>query len=130
LRPRGELAARWTDINLAGLATFGAGNVASSGVIRIIISNLTSPISPVKPLGGYEIAANIADTGMNWTLSTTSGPLLLKGQGEFSNKDGSIGGKGMHFSGEANASPESKESLIGLLSLLGKKEGDTYRLKF
>ncbi|OJI04642.1 type II secretion system protein N [Polynucleobacter sp. MWH-Adler-W8] len=131
LRPRGELGARWTDINLAGLMAnlpaFGAGNTPSSGVIRIIISNLTSPISPVKPLGGYEIAANIADTGMNWTLSTTSGPLLLKGQGEFSNKAGS---KGMQFSGEASASPESQESLIGLLSLLGKKEGDTYRLKF
>ena len=131
LRPRGELGARWTDINLAGLMAnlpgFGAGNTPSSGVIRIIISNLTSPISPVKPLGGYEIAANIADTGMNWTLSTTSGPLLLKGQGEFSNK---TGGKAMQFAGEASASPESQESLIGLLSLLGKKEGDTYRLKF
>ena len=131
LRPRGELGARWTDINLVGLMAnlpvFGAANTPSSGVIRIIISNLTSPISPVKPLGGYEIAANIADTGMNWTLSTTSGPLLLKGQGEFSNKAGS---KGMQVSGEASASPESQESLIGLLSLLGKKEGDTYRLKF
>jgi len=130
LRPRGELGARWTDINLAG---FAAANTPSSGVIRIIISNLSSPISPVKPLGGYEISANIADTGMNWTLSTTSGPLLLKGQGEFSNK-GSNGGAGksagMQFSGEASASPESQESLIGLLSLLGKKEGDTYRLKF
>ena len=137
LRPRGELGARWTDINLAGpignYTAFGASNTPSSGVIRIIISNLTSPISPVKPLGGYEIAANIADTGMNWTLSTTSGPLLLKGQGEFSNKGNSGGagkGAGMHFSGEASASPESQESLIGLLSLLGKKEGDTYRLKF
>ena len=131
LRPRGELGARWTDINLVGLMAnlpaLGAGNTPSSGVIRIIISNLTSPISPVKPLGGYEIAANIADTGMNWTLSTTSGPLLLKGQGEFSNK---TGGKAMQFAGEASASPESQESLIGLLSLLGKKEGDTYRLKF
>jgi len=130
LRPRGELGARWTDINLANLVGFGAGNTPSSGVIRIIISNLSSPISPVKPLGGYEISANIADTGMNWTLSTTSGPLLLKGQGEFSNKSGTAGSKGMQFSGEANASPESQESLIGLLSLLGKKEGDTYRLKF
>ena len=134
LRPRGELGARWTDIQLSGFeglggtnGILGGANSPSSGVIRIIISNLTSPISPVKPLGGYEISANIADTGMNWTLSTTSGPLLLKGQGEFSNK---AGNKGMHFSGEANASPESKESLIGLLSLLGKKEGDTYRLKF
>jgi general secretion pathway protein N len=131
LRPRGELGARWTDIHLAGLSAFGAGNTPSSGVIRIMISNLSSPISPVKPLGGYEISANISDTGMNWTLSTTSGPLLLKGQGEFSHKGGDKGGnKGMQFSGEANASPESKESLIGLLSLLGKKEGDAYRLKF
>jgi general secretion pathway protein N len=133
LRPRGELGARWTDINLKGLSLFGGSNTPSSGVIRIIISNLTSPISPVKPLGGYEISANIADTSLNWSLSTTSGPLLLKGQGEFSGK-GSGGGEGkaagMHFSGEASASPESQESLIGLLSLLGKKEGDTYRLKF
>lgn len=134
LRPRGELGARWTDIHLAGLMVnlpgFSAGNAPSSGVIRIIISNLTSPISPVKPLGGYEISANIADAGMNWTLSTTSGPLLLKGQGEFSSKGGKAGNGGIHFSGEANASPESQESLIGLLSLLGKKEGDAYRLKF
>jgi general secretion pathway protein N len=137
LRPRGELGARWTDINLVGLMailpSFGAGNTPSSGVIRIIISNLTSPISPVKPLGGYEISANIADAGMNWALSTNSGPLLLKGQGEFSSKgnSGSAGkGAGMQFSGEASASPESQESLIGLLSLLGKKEGNIYRLKF
>jgi general secretion pathway protein N len=137
LRPRGELGARWTDINLVGLMAnlpgFGAGNTPSSGVIRIIISNLTSPISPVKLLGGYEISANIADTGMNWTLSTNTGPLLLKGQGEFSSKgnSGSAGkGAGMQFSGEASASPESQESLIGLLSLLGKKEGNIYRLKF
>jgi len=127
LRPRGELGARWTDINLVNFGGSEAGNTSASGVIRIIISRLTSPISPVKPLGGYEISANIGQDGVNWTLSTTSGPLLLKGQGDFSNQ---AGNKGMHFSGEANASPEAQESLIGLLSLLGKKEGDTYRLKF
>ncbi len=130
LRPRGDLSARWTDINLGhfgGLTGSNSVNAASSGVIRIIISNLSSPISPVKPLGGYEILANVANDGMNWNLSTTSGPLLLKGQGEFSNQSGS---KGMQFSGQASASPEAQESLIGLLSLLGKKEGDAYRLKF
>jgi hypothetical protein len=36
----------------------------------------------------------------------------------------------MHFDGEASASPEAQDSLIGLLALLGKREGDTYRLKF
>ena len=131
LRPRGELGARWTDIQLGGMeglgAILGGANSPSSGVIRIIISKLTSPISPVKPLGGYEISANIGQDSLNWTLSTTSGPLLLKGQGEFSSQGSN---KGMHFSGEASASPEAQESLIGLLSLLGKKEGDSYRLKF
>lgn len=131
LRPRGELGARWTDINLVNFGGSNAGNTSASGTIRIIISKLTSPISPVKPLGGYEISANIAQDGLNWTLSTTSGPLLLKGQGEFRGKENSAGGNaGMHFSGEASASPEAQESLIGLLSLLGKKEGDSYRLKF
>lgn len=118
LRPRGELNSRWTDLQ------FG-GSEGNSGVIRIIIKRLTSPISPVKPLGGYEISANLGKDGMSWLLSTTSGPLLLKGQGELGQQ-----GSGMHFSGEASASPEAQESLIGLLSLLGKKEGDVYRLKF
>ena len=103
LRPRGELSARWTDINLQNSGNLeGASpiNGTSSGVIRIIISDLSSPISPVKPLGGYEILANIAEGLMTWSLSTTSGPLLLKGQGELSNK---VGSKEVHFSGEANA---------------------------
>jgi general secretion pathway protein N len=100
---------------------------ASSGVIRIIIGNLSSPISPIKPLGGYEILANIADEIMTWSIATTNGPLLLKGQGELvSNADSKV----VHFSGEASASPEAQESLAGLLSVLGKKEGDTYRLRF
>jgi general secretion pathway protein N len=124
LRPRGGLGARWTDLNMATMGDSEGAGVDSSGVIRIIISNLSSPISPVKPLGSYEIAANIAPDGLTWTLSTTSGPLLLKGQG------GAAKQSGMYFSGEASASPEAQESLIGLLSLLGKKEGDAYRLKF
>ena len=124
LRPRGGLAARWTDLNIARMGDSEGSKVASSGVIRIIISNLISPISPVKPLGSYEIGANIASEGLTWNLSTTSGPLLLKGQGGIAKE------AGMYFSGEASASPEAQESLIGLLSLLGKKEGDVYRLKF
>lgn len=127
LRPRGDLGARWTDINLGA----GDQNAGSLGVIRIIISNLTSPISPVRPLGSYEMQVNMTQDGANWNLSTTSGPLLLKGQGEIGNQSGNSAQKaGVHFSGEASASPEAQDSLIGLLSLLGKKEGDIYRLKF
>lgn len=127
LRPRGELSARWTDLTLDGFRDVGSSRRSASGVIRIIISNLTSPISPVKPLGAYEIQANIGQEGINWNLSTTSGPLLLKGQGGLIGKSS---GNRVDFSGEASASPEAQESLIGLLALLGKKEGDVYRLKF
>jgi general secretion pathway protein N len=101
----------------------GSDKSSQSGVIRIIISNLSSPISPIKPLGAYEISANIGgDEGLSWNLSTTSGPLLLRGQGDIKS--------GLHFDGEASASPEAQDSLIGLLALLGKREGAVYRLKF
>lgn len=133
LRPRGGLGARWTDLNIAQLGGSEGSQSGSSGVIRIIISNLSSPISPVKPLGSYEIAANVAPEGLNWTLSTTNGPLLLKGQGGIADKSSKMPGiaeqSGVYFSGEASASPEAQESLIGLLSLLGKREGNVYRLK-
>jgi general secretion pathway protein N len=133
LRPRGGLGARWTDLNIAPSGGSEGAQAGSSGVIRIIISNLSSPISPVKPLGSYEIAANVAPEGLNWTLSTTNGPLLLKGQGGIADKSSKMPGiaeqSGVYFSGEASASPEAQESLIGLLSLLGKKEGNVYRLK-
>jgi general secretion pathway protein N len=122
IRPRGQLDVRWTDVVLGGVLGSENTKNARSGVIRIIISNLSSPISPVKPLGAYEISANIGGDGLNWSLSTTSGPLLLIGQGDTK--------AGMHFDGEASASPEAQDSLIGLLALLGKREGDTYRLKF
>jgi len=122
LRPRGQLGARWTDLVLGGILGPESANNARSGVIRIIISNLSSPISPVKPLGAYEILVNIGSDELDWSLSTTSGPLLLIGQGDTK--------AGIHFDGEASASPEAQDSLIGLLALLGKREGDSYRLKF
>lgn len=126
LRPRGELGARWTDINVGDTAN----SSGSLGVIRIIINNLSSPISPVKPLGSYEVQMNMTPAGFNWNLSTTNGPLLLRGQGEMGNSNSGPEKAGMHFSGEASATPEAQDSLIGLMSLIGKKEGNVYRLQF
>lgn len=127
LRPRGTLSARWTDLKWAlGGGNSGSNGSDSSGIIRITISNLTSPISPVAPLGSYEIQANLAQNASTWVLSTSSGPLLLKGEGEIGYGPGS---KGLQFSGEAAAAPEAEDALVGLLSLLGKREGNSYRLK-
>jgi general secretion pathway protein N len=77
-------------------------------------------------LGSYEIQANFRGQRASWVLSTTTGPLLLKGQGELGP---GWGGKDLQFSGEASADPDAEDALLGLLSLLGKKEGGTYRLK-
>jgi general secretion pathway protein N len=127
LRPRGTLSARWTDLKWAQTpGNSGSEAANSSGIIRITISNLTSPISPVAPLGSYEIQANLAQNASTWVLSTSSGPLLLKGEGEIGYGPGS---KGLQFSGEAAAAPEAEDALVGLLSLLGKREGNSYRLK-
>ncbi len=127
LRPRGTLSARWTDLKWAlGGGNSGSDGGGSSGIIRITISNLTSPISPVAPLGSYEIQANLAQNASTWVLSTSSGPLLLKGEGEIGHGPGSTG---LQFTGEAAAAPEAEDALVGLLSLLGKREGGSYRLK-
>ena len=121
LRPRGQLLARWTDLRFRGIDLSSAHNT-QSGSIRIIINNLGSPISPVKPLGDYEILANVDNNVITWSLSTTSGPLLLKGNGDTK--------AGFHFIGQAGATVEAQDSLIGLLGLLGKKEGEAYRIQF
>jgi len=127
LRPRGTLSARWTDLKWAfSGGNSGADEASSSGIIRITITNLTSPISPVAPLGSYEIQANLAQNASTWVLSTSSGPLLLKGEGAIGHGPGS---KGLQFTGEAAAAPGAEDALVGLLSLLGKREGNGYRLK-
>lgn len=127
LRPRGTLSARWTDLKWAWSAeNSGSDGSNSSGIIRITITNLTSPISPVAPLGSYEIQANVAQNASTWVLSTSSGPLLLKGEGTIGHGSGS---KGLQFTGEAAAAPGAEDALVGLLSLLGKREGSSYRLK-
>jgi general secretion pathway protein N len=127
LRPRGTLSARWTDLKWTmSSGNSGSDGSGSSGIIRITISNLTSPISPVAPLGSYEIQANLASNASTWVLSTSSGPLLLKGEGAIGHGAGS---KGLQFTGEAAAGLGAEDALVGLLSLLGKREGNSYRLK-
>jgi general secretion pathway protein N len=117
LRPRGQLMAQWSDIQKGS---------DTAGTVRLNVNNLSSPISAVKPLGSYQIKANLGQVGVPFVIDTTAGPLLLNGKGELGAKDGS----GMHFLGSAHATPEAQDSLIGLLSLLGKKDGDIYRMQY
>jgi general secretion pathway protein N len=115
LHPRAQLHARWTDL------VFQEPN--ANGNIRISLNNLVSPISQIQPLGSYDVQAELSGDAVNYTLSTSKGPLLLQAQGMVSHH-------GTTGQGEANATPEMKEALTGLLNLIGKRQGDTYRLVF
>jgi general secretion pathway protein N len=91
------------------------------GLVEVQFLQLASPISPVKPLGSYALTFQIAQE-LQLDFSTINGPLLLSAKGTIEK-----GRLSLH--GEATASPESLDSLIGLLSVIGNKDGAVYRFK-
>jgi general secretion pathway protein N len=115
LHPKAQLHARWTDL------TFKEN--AASGHIRISMNQLVSPISQIQPLGSYDVQAELQDGSINYMLTTSKGPLLLQAQGTF-------GPRGATGQGDASSTPEMKEALTGLLNLIGKRQGETYKLVF
>ena len=115
LHPKAQLHARWSDLTLK--------ENNATGNIRISMNNLISPISQIQPLGSYDVQAELQGDGINYMLTTSKGPLLLQAQGTF-------GRHGATGQGDANATPEMKEALTGLLNLIGKRQGDTYKLVF
>jgi general secretion pathway protein N len=82
-----------------------------------------SALSSIRPLGEYvlNISGN-PQTGLNLNLSTGKGPLMLEGSGVWTAP------RGFEFNGYANADVRSKEALTGLLSQMGRQEGERYRL--
>jgi general secretion pathway protein N len=112
LHPRGKLKLQWSDIKL---------DAVSTGLVEVQFLDISSPISLVKPLGSYALKLQI-DQDVKLDLFTLNGPLLLNGRGLLAS------GR-LAFQGEASATPEASDSLIGLLSIIGRKDGSVYRLK-
>lgn len=118
LRPRGQMLVSWSELTVDNFS-----NSTSAGNIQIKMSDVSSAVSTVKPLGSYVIDITLLPSGSTWDVQTINGPLLIKGIGEFDHQQ-------THFSGEVSATPEAGEALAGLLSLLGKRNGDVYRIRF
>lgn len=82
-----------------------------------------SALASIRPLGEYVITVTgNPDTKIDMTLATNKGPLMLEGNGEWAN------GQRFRFNGYASAQERSKDALTGLLSQMGRLEGDRYRL--
>ncbi len=116
LHPRGDLTVRWSDLRFQG----GSKN----GNIHADLYSLSSPVSLIRPLGSYSLDASLSGSGISYTLSTTEGPLILEAEGQIANDGKAIG------QGQASATPESQDALNGLLGLIGRKQGNTYKLVF
>lgn len=78
--------------------------------------NASSLLSNISPLGNYHFTFSSSSNKVDITLSTTSGALLLAGQGHFSSASG------IDFKGTAQAASGKEEALKELLNHLGPEE--------
>jgi general secretion pathway protein N len=88
----------------------------------------SSTLTTVSPFGHYRLRAQGGFPNTRLTLSTLSGPLELNGDGTIDE-----GGR-LRFEGRARAAStadsSTKAQLSGLVSLLGRRDGDSAILSF
>lgn len=114
IKPEGQLTLAWGDLTLI--------NNNYSGIVNLTITDASSQLSSVKPLGDYQI--NISSlNARTFEVKTLKGALEISGKG-------TLAGHGIEFTGEAIAKPEYKEALTGLLSVIGKTSNDVTKLQF
>ena len=90
------------------------GKFAVNGVLTLQMKDIASRLSPLKPLGAYQLRIDWRGEQAQLTLKTDKGPMLLKGSGILANGH-------LQFSGTAEASAGQEEKLANLLSLLGQR---------
>ncbi|MGO8754345.1 MAG: type II secretion system protein N [Gallionellaceae bacterium] len=83
------------------------------GIAIVDWQHAGSTLSSIDPLGNYRLTLNGAGNVVSVDLSTTSGILVLEGQGKWS------GSSGLEFRGKARASSGNEERLNELLHNLG-----------
>jgi general secretion pathway protein N len=93
--------------------------VALTGSMTLLMDDIASRLSPVKPLGAYQLIMDWRGQQAQLALKTVRGPMLLDGTGSLTN------GR-LQFSGKAEAEEGQEEKLANLLNLLGQRrqEGD------
>ncbi|TFW34122.1 type II secretion system protein N [Massilia horti] len=110
LAPSGTIKLSWNTLELARQAN----SVSVIGHTVLSMTDMGSRMSPIKPLGSYEMAMDWHGQQADLTLRTVRGALLLSGSGALQN------GR-LQFSGQAEAASGYEESLGNLLNLLGQR---------
>lgn len=127
------LGAPWNTIRPGGILLLNWDRlVVDAGRLQGNISGewqyASSALTPVSPMGHYRLQTNGIWPGTQLELLTISGPLELKGSGTIPE-----GGR-LRFQGRAQAlagtDPGVKAQLTGLISLLGRRDGEGALLNF
>ncbi|RJF97570.1 type II secretion system protein N [Noviherbaspirillum saxi] len=115
IRPSGQMLLTWTPLQI----TRQGDAVAIDGTMTLKMDDIASRLSPIKPLGAYQLIMDWRGQRAQVALTSTKGPLLLDGTGEL------VNGR-LRFSGKAEAEAGQEERLANLLNLLGqrRKVGD------
>lgn len=115
IQPSGQMRLSWQLLQLNRQDR----KIEVTGSMNLEMNDMSSRLSPVKPLGAYDLALDWHGTQATVTLKTVNGPVLLNGSGVLSNGH-------MRFSGSAYAEAGQEEKLANFLNLLGqrRKQGD------
>ena len=90
-------------------------NPKFSGQILLDWQQASSPLSPINPLGRYQVHMNGVNEQIAITVATLNGPLILEGEGTLSHENG------LQFNANASAVNSQKQSLTPLLHVLGNE---------
>lgn len=115
VQPSGRMRLSWGPLQLLP----HNGQMEMTGDMKLTLNDIGSRMSPVKPLGSYDLAMDWHGSQATVTLKTIRGPMLLNGSGVFA--DGRL-----QFSGTAQAEAGQEDRLGNFLNLLGqrRREGD------
>ena len=116
LQAEGQLQLRTESLRLQ----WTAGRLHMQGLVELQAQDMSSRLSPLKPMGSYRLQIRGTPQGTatpELQLSTLQGPLQLQGQGLW------VGSR-LRFSGEARAEAGSEAALSNLLNIIGRRQGD------
>ena len=115
LQAEGQLQLRTEALQLH----WSQGRLQMRGQAQLDVQQLSSRLSPLKPMGSYrlQLAGTAEGTATpSLQLSTLHGPLLISGQGQWV-------GQRLRFTGEASAQEGHEAALSNLLNIMGRRQG-------
>ncbi|HJU71094.1 MAG TPA: type II secretion system protein N [Paucimonas sp.] len=112
----GEMVLSWTPLQL----TQRGDAVDVTGEMHLAMTDIASRLSPIKPLGAYDLTMEWRGRQAQLVLKTVKGPMLLSGSGAL------VNGR-LQFSGQVEAEAGQEERLAGLLNLLGQRRREGNR---